>query len=266
MTFDGCQSQCQFNQFEIKSAKLIIVTVNMNSINSTQTIWQEKEEKTTRSMPNQIYLSLQNSKWTHGKCVWWKMWDAMRFGWNEFNDFSIYLTSSSGKCQKFGDLIERRDQFSIVVDVSYEFNFRYFERWRKKAKRKNGSKHLQWILNWTYTMPALSALPSHPSIYILIRARVHTISCQSNKSRREERRSTRKKEYYGKWHRKFIMNFPNQFFFSASLLFDILFVSVVFFFFLHFVKQGKGISIQHLIQYSEFGIEVKEYWSDIEAT
>lgn len=266
MTFDGCQSQCQFNQFEIKSAKLIIVTVNMNSINSTQTIWQEKEEKTTRSMPNQIYLSLQNSKWTHGKCVWWKMWDAMRFGWNEFNDFSIYFTSSSGKCQKFGDLIERRDQFSIVVDVSYEFNFRYFERWRKKAKRKNGSKHLQWILNWTYTMPALSALPSHPSIYILIRARVHTISCQSNKSRREERRSTRKKRVPWKMASEIYYEFPESIFFLCLSLVRYIIRFRCVLLFLHFVKQGKGISIQHLIQYSEFGIEVKEYWSDIEAT
>lgn len=35
--------------------------------------------------------------------------------------------------------------------------------------------------------------------------------------------------------------------------------------FLHFVKQGKGIPIQHLIQYSEYRIGVKEYIEAIAA-
>lgn len=231
MTFDGCQSQCQFNQFEIKSAKLIIVTVNMNSINSTQTIWQEKEEKTTRSMPNQIYLSLQNSKWTHGKCVWWKMWDAMRFGWNEFIDFSIYFTSSSGKCQKFGDLIERRDQFSIVVDVSYEFNFRYFERWRKKRRERTAASTFNeyWIEHIQCQLCQLCHR-IHPFTYwyALVYTQFHVNQTKAGE-KRDEAHGKKSTMENGIGNLLWISRI--NFFFFASLLFDILFVSVVFFFF-----------------------------------
>lgn len=117
------------------------------------------------------------------------------------------------------------------------------------------------IYNASFVSFAIASIHLH----IDTRSCTHNFMSIKQKQARRETKHTEKRVPW-KMASEIYYEFPESIFFLCLSLVRYIIRFRCVLLFLHFVKQGKGISIQHLIQYSEFGIEVKEYWSDIEAT